>query len=118
MAGNIVCAFLSSTSADLEEARKRVYAELNKRDWIKCRSMDDFSASIKDPRQVSEEAAQWCDLYIGIFGDYYGSEAPNTGKSYTQLEFEAAVSEKKGHSPLSHRRRFFCFIACFAIDGW
>lgn len=83
--------FISSTYEDLKEERSKVIQALLGRDCIPT-SMENFNAANEDQFTVIKELISSCDYYVLIIGGRYGSIEPNSGKSYTQLEYEYANS--------------------------
>ena len=81
--------FLSSTE-DLEVYRKAVYKIFDKVDGFECIGMENFGAMPITSLEVCLLKISECDLYIGIIGNRFGSCPPESGKSYTQHEFEYA----------------------------
>jgi len=86
--------FISSTFVDLKEERKKVWESLEKFD-VTVKGMEQFGARKSTPLATCISEVEQSDIYIGIIGMRYGSEEPNTGKSYTQLEYEKAVEQDK-----------------------
>lgn len=86
--------FISSTFVDLKEERKKVWDSLAKFDVI-VKGMEQFGARKSNPLATCISEVEQSDIYVGIIGMRYGSEEPNTGKSYTQLEYEKAVEQDK-----------------------
>jgi len=85
--------FISSTFKDLEVYRKQVWHVLQKHDVI-VTGMEQFGARKSNPLDTCIVEVMKADVYIGIIGMVYGSIDKNTGKSYTQLEYEAALKPK------------------------
>ncbi|HLP18764.1 MAG TPA: DUF4062 domain-containing protein [Chitinophagales bacterium] len=83
--------FVSSTSEDLKEERMEVLHALLELDCIPC-GMEYFPASSESQWQYIMQLIDNCDYYMVILGNRYGSEAED-GKSYTQKEYEYAVSK-------------------------
>lgn len=84
--------FVSSTYCDLLEERQEVMQALLELDCIPV-GMELFPAANDDQWTLIKELIKDCDYYVLIVGGRYGSIGP-TGKSYTQMEYEYAVSEK------------------------
>ena len=57
--------------------------------------MEQFGASKSTPLATCISEVEQSDIYVGIIGMRYGSEEPNSGKSYSQLEYEKAVEQNK-----------------------
>lgn len=85
--------FVSSTYEDLQEERKEVMQALLELDCIPA-GMELFPASNDDQWTLIKKVIDDCDYYILIIGGRYGS-TNEEGKSYTQMEFEYALSTEK-----------------------
>lgn len=85
--------FVSSTYEDLQEERKEVMQALLELDCIPA-GMELFPASNDDQWTLIKKVIDDCDYYILIIGGRYGSTNED-GKSYTQMEFEYALSTGK-----------------------
>ena len=85
--------FVSSTFEDLKEERKEVMQALLELDCIPA-GMELFPASNDDQWTLIKKVIDDCDYYILIIGGRYGSENQD-GISYTQMEFEYALQQKK-----------------------
>jgi len=83
--------FVSSTYEDLIEERLEVMKALLELDCIPC-GMEYFPAANEDQWTFIKNLIDACDYYVVIIGGRYGSEAPE-GKSYTQKEYEYALSK-------------------------
>ena len=57
--------------------------------------MELFSAGDESQMTVIKRWIDESDIYLLILGGRYGSIEPNSGKSYTQLEYEYALSQNK-----------------------
>lgn len=86
--------FISSTFVDLKEERKKVWDSLEKFD-VTVKGMEQFGARTSNPLITCISEVEQSDIYVGIIGMRYGSEEPNSGKSYSQLEYEKAVEQNK-----------------------
>ncbi len=86
--------FLSSTFLDLQSHRKEVWNLLKGFD-VDIIGMEAFGARTAKPLETCIKEATEADIYIGIVSMRYGSIDPNTGKSFTQLEYEAALASKR-----------------------
>ncbi len=84
--------FLSSTYTDLIEERRSVSDALSKAGYI-VQGMELFSASDEDQLKYIERIIDVSDYYVLIVGARYGS-IDSDGVSYTEREFEYAVSRK------------------------
>lgn len=85
--------FVSSTFEDLQEERKEVMQALLELDCIPA-GMELFPAANEDQWTLIKNVIDDCDYYILIIGGRYGS-TNDEGKSYTQMEYEYAVSTGK-----------------------
>lgn len=85
--------FVSSTFEDLQEERKEVMQALLELDCIPA-GMELFPASNDDQWTLIKRVIDDCDYYILIIGGRYGS-TNDEGISYTQMEFEYALSTNK-----------------------
>ena len=85
--------FVSSTFEDLQDERKEVMQALLELDCIPA-GMELFPASNDDQWTLIKRVIDDCDYYLLIIGGRYGSEN-DKGISYTQMEFEYALSQGK-----------------------
>lgn len=84
--------FVSSTYEDLQEERKAVMESLLQMNCFPV-GMEYFNASDENQWEVIKQLIDECDYYVLIVGGRYGSVEESSGKSYTQKEFEYAVSK-------------------------
>lgn len=84
--------FVSSTYEDLQEERKAVMESLLQMNCFPV-GMEYFNASDESQWEVIKQLIDECDYYVLIVGGRYGSVEESSGKSYTQKEFEYAVSK-------------------------
>lgn len=84
--------FLSSTTRDLIEYRKAVYEAINRMDGYHCVRMEDFGARNSLTADFCQKQVIKCKLFVGITGLCYGIKPRGAKKSYTELEYEAALS--------------------------
>lgn len=82
--------FVSSTYKDLREERQEVMQALLELDCIPV-GMELFPAADEDQWALIKRLIDDCDYYILIIGGRYGSLNEN-GISYTQMEYEYAIS--------------------------
>ncbi|MFI5952345.1 DUF4062 domain-containing protein [Cryptosporangium sp. NPDC051539] len=87
--------FLSCTS-ELAEPRGESFVEAAVRAINRAghapHHMQWFGASAGTPVEESERRVRECNLFVGLLGHRYGTEAPGrSGVSYTEAEFDAAV---------------------------
>lgn len=81
--------FVSSTYIDLKKEREEIRNAIIKMGHIPV-GMEYFPASNKTQWEVIKKLIDDCGYYVLIIGGRYGSEEPNSGISYTQLEFQYA----------------------------
>jgi len=86
--------FISSTYKDLVEERKGAIEAILNSGCIPM-GMEIFPASDGDPLAHIKEVIDYCDYYVLIISEEYGTVRKETGKSYTEEEFEYAVSVEK-----------------------
>lgn len=86
--------FVSSTYTDLKEERQAAVEAILKAGHIPA-GMELFAATDKSQMDVIKKWIDECDAYMLLLGGRYGSIEPNSGKSYTQLEYEYAVEKGK-----------------------
>lgn len=84
--------FISSTYTDLIEERKKVQEILLMADCIPA-GMEAFVATTEEQFQIIKKVIDLCDYYVLIIGKRYGSINPETELSYTEMEYEYAVSK-------------------------
>lgn len=82
--------FISSTYSDLVEERKKVLDVLLMADCIPA-GMEAFVATDVEQFEVIKKVIDLCDYYILIIGQRYGSINPDTGISYTEMEYDYAI---------------------------
>lgn len=85
--------FVSSTYEDLQEERKKVMEALLQMNCFPV-GMEYFNASDSSQWEVIKSLIRECDYYILIVAGRYGSIEEESGKSYTQKEFEYAMEQK------------------------
>jgi len=81
--------FISSTYRDLKDDRWSLLIGLKKAGFDSL-GMEFFAAEPDTPKQVSLREVRSSNLVILLVGNRYGSLDPETGKSYTHLEYEEA----------------------------
>ena len=84
--------FISSTYTDLLEERKKVQEILLMADCIPA-GMEAFVAANDEQFEVIKKVIDLCDYYVLIIGKRYGSINQTTGLSYTEMEYDYAVSK-------------------------
>ena len=84
--------FISSTYLDLKDYRHEVWDLLQLyKEKVSIRGMERFGARKTSSLETCINEVKKSDIYIGIIGVSFGSVHKESGKSYTQLEYEAAV---------------------------
>ncbi len=81
--------FISSTYKDLKEERAEAIQAIMELDHIPY-GMEAFPATHRKQWEYIKKAIQNSDYYIAIIGGKYGSISPDTGLSYTEMEFKYA----------------------------
>ncbi len=84
--------FISSTYTDLIEERKKVQEILLMADCIPA-GMEAFVSANDEQFEVIKKVIDLCDYYVLIIGGRYGSINKTTGLSYTEMEYDYAVSQ-------------------------
>ncbi len=84
--------FISSTYNDLVEERKSVLDVLLMADCIPA-GMEAFVATDAEQFEVIKKVIDLCDYYVLIIGKKYGSINPDTGISYTEMEYDYAIEK-------------------------
>jgi uncharacterized protein DUF4062/iSTAND domain-containing protein len=85
--------FISSTAKDLAEFRTSTITQVERLDGWKCVNMERFGARAGPTVDACKELVQSCDLFLGIVGHLYGSCPRESSTSYTEHEYEAAVTK-------------------------
>jgi Domain of unknown function (DUF4062) len=86
--------FVSSTFKDLIEERQTAVQAILEAGHIPA-GMELFTAGDESQLKIIKRWIEESDVYMLLLGGRYGSIEPNSGKSYTQLEYEYAVKLKK-----------------------
>ncbi len=86
--------FISSTFEDLADHRRAVWQLLEDFD-ASVRGMEQFGARPDAPLQTCLAEVEQSDVYVGIIAFRAGSIDTETGKSFTQLEYEHALQLEK-----------------------
>ncbi|MBB4515831.1 DUF4062 domain-containing protein [Paraburkholderia fungorum] len=86
--------FISSTYTDMKEERQAAVTAILEAGHIPA-GMELFAASNKQQMDVIKRWIDSSDIFMLILGGRYGSVEPESGKSYTQLEYEYAVTRGK-----------------------
>jgi hypothetical protein len=82
--------FLSSTAKDLRDYRDAAAAAIEGLGY-KCEKMEVFGASSAPTADLCIQRVQSSDLYVGVLAYAYGSCPEGESRSYTEIEFDAAV---------------------------
>lgn len=83
--------FVSSTYTDLIEERQVAVQAILDADHIPA-GMELFKSGNRSQLDTIYKWIDESDIYMLILGGRYGSIEPNSGKSYTQLEYEYAIN--------------------------
>jgi hypothetical protein len=86
--------FVSSTYSDLLQERQAAVEAILTAGHIPA-GMELFTSGDESQMEVIKQWIDESDVYLLILGGRYGSVEPRTGKSYTQLEYEYALSTGK-----------------------
>lgn len=86
--------FVSSTFTDLKEERQAAVSAILKAGHIPA-GMELFTAGDQSQMDTIKRWIDESDVYMLILGGRYGSVEPSTGLSYTELEYDYAVSQSK-----------------------
>ncbi|HEU4558068.1 MAG TPA: DUF4062 domain-containing protein [Longimicrobium sp.] len=81
--------FISSTYADLAQYRRAVWTVLEQFD-LTVLGMETFGARKEAPLETCIAEVEQADVYVGIIAYRLGFVYPDTGKSFTQMEYERA----------------------------
>lgn len=84
--------FISSTYLDLQEEREAAVEAVLGSKHIPA-GMELFRAGNKSQLETIKKWIDESDIYMLILGGRYGSIEPDSGKSYTQLEYEYALEK-------------------------
>lgn len=84
-------AMISSTALDLPEYRKMV-ADACQRQGFRPIMMEHLAAQDRSAADVSAGMVEEADVYLGIFAHAYGSCPDDDERSYTEIEYDKAVS--------------------------
>jgi len=86
--------YISSTYLDLKEERREAVEAIIELGHIPV-GTELFPSSGQSHWEYIRRTIDECDYYIVIVGALYGSVDPNSGKSFTELEYEYALKIKK-----------------------
>ncbi len=84
--------FVSSTYVDLIDTRKKVIESIMEMNEFPV-GMEMFSAENADQWSVIKRTIDESDYYVVIIGHRYGSIEPKSGVSYTEQEYDYAISK-------------------------
>src|SRR5690349_1006121 len=93
--------FVSSTYRDLAKERKEIMQAILEMNCIPA-GMELFPASDDEAWQLIMRVINDCDYYVVVVGNRYGSVDPKDGLSYTEKEFDYAVSKGLPILPFLH----------------
>ena len=85
--------FISSTFIDLQEERQAAVEAILSSNNIPA-GMELFQAGNNSQLETIKKWINESDIYMLILGGRYGSIEPDSGKSYTQLEYEYALNNE------------------------
>jgi len=94
--------FVSSTFEDLEDARKEISSALLKSDCFPA-GMELFPAADLEQFEYIKQIIEESDYFIIVSAGKYGSIHPKTGLSFTEMEYDFAVTIGKPIIRLLHR---------------
>jgi hypothetical protein len=97
--------FISSTFQDLQNARQEVSQALLRADCFPA-GMELFPAADEEQFEFIKKIIDQSDYYILISAGRYGSIHPETGLSYTEMEYDYAVETGKPIIRLLHKDPF------------
>lgn len=97
--------FISSTFLDLKDARQEVSQALLRADCFPA-GMELFPAADEEQFDFIKKVIEESDYYIVISAGKYGSLHPETGLSYTEMEYDYAQSLGKPIVRLLHKEPF------------
>ena len=97
--------FISSTFQDLQNARQEVSQALLRADCFPA-GMELFPAADEEQFEFIKTVIDQSDYYIIISAGRYGSIHPETGLSYTEMEYDYAVETGKPVIRLLHKDPF------------
>jgi nucleoside 2-deoxyribosyltransferase len=93
--------FLSSTRLDLEDERRLVTEALLRAQYIPL-GMEQFTAANESSWTLIQKFIDECDYYVVVVAGMYGSTL-NNGVSYTENEYDYAVTKDKPVLAFLHR---------------
>ncbi|MBR4237532.1 DUF4062 domain-containing protein [bacterium] len=84
--------FISSTFTDLINERREIYNAILTAGCFPA-GMESFVATDDEQFSVIKKVIDLCDYYVLIIGGRYGSINEKTGISYTEMEYDYAISK-------------------------
>lgn len=84
--------FISSTFTDLMNERREIYNAILAAGCFPA-GMESFVATDDEQFSVIKKVIDLCDYYVLIIGGRYGSINDKTGISYTEMEYDYAISK-------------------------
>ena len=94
--------FVSSTYLDLKKERQEAMHAVLKLNCIPA-GMELFPAANEDPWSLIRRVIDDCDYYLVIIGGRYGSSIMSDGPSFTEHEYDYAVSQEKHTLAFLHK---------------
>ena len=85
--------FVSSTYEDLKSYRDEVERCIIRMNHT-IKGMEFWGSSPENPLAKCLQTVRECRIYVGIIGMRYGSVDENSGKSFTELEYDEAIKNK------------------------
>lgn len=85
--------FISSTFTDLQEERAKVQQAVMELECIPA-GMEAFPAIDEDQFEFIKKVIDDCDYYLLVIGGRYGSVSEEVGLSYTEMEYDYAISKE------------------------
>ena len=85
--------FISSVVRDLKDTRKSVKEMLERSLGYKVVTSETEGSYASSSVLTCKRLARNCDIYIGIFGQKYGTLVPRLGISFTEMEFAEAYKD-------------------------
>lgn len=86
--------FISSTYADLNQYRRAIW-DLLENFEVNVRGMEQFGARKETPLATCLTEVEQSDIYLGVIAFRLGSIDSQSGKSFTQVEYERAYALEK-----------------------
>ena len=86
--------FISATYKDMTDERREAVDTIRRTHNIPV-DMEQFPSGNRRSWDIIKQWIDESDIYLLILGGRYGTVNPDTGKSYTHMEFEYAIQTKK-----------------------